>query len=341
VDSHETRLMRLLRLEENGGYSLVEYFGSEIPPYAILSHTWGKDHDEVTFKDLREGTGTEKVGRGKLAFCASRAAQDNIRFFWVDTCCIDKSSSAELSEAINSMFSWYQNSAKCYVYLSDVATSSFISEDTLQPSRWFTRGWTLQELLAPRVVDFFSRDGQFIGSKDSQAIQLQLTEISGISLQGLQGVSLSDLSVEERMSWAKRRKTKREEDMAYCLLGIFNVHMPLIYGEGQGNALKRLQGEIEKADRGNATVPGLDAAVQMVLAALSKKLGQEEEDDDDEEDIAAEDAWKALTKTRKRKIRCCNCGSADHLEYNCEEGCGRCKSITIHIGHDANKSFRL
>jgi hypothetical protein len=342
VDLHKARLMRLLRLEEDGGYRLEEYFGSGIPPYAILSHTWGADHDEVTFKDLQEDTGTEKAGRGKLAFCASRAAQDDLRFFWVDTCCIDKSSSAELSEAINSMFAWYRNSAKCYVYLSDVATSSFINEETLQPSRWFTRGWTLQELLAPRVVEFFSRDGTLIGNKSSPAIQLQITRISGISLQGLQGVPLSDISVKERMSWAKQRNTTREEDMAYCLLGIFDVHMPPIYGEGQEKALKRLQSEIGKADRGNTTVSGLEAAVQIVLAALSEKLEEKKGEDDEDEDIAAEDAWKAVTKRWMRKQRCCNCGSDDHLEYDCEEGCGRCKSITIHVQQqDANNTVRL
>lgn len=171
--------MRLLRLEDDGGFSLVEFFGSDIPRYAILSHTWGADHEEVTFKDLTEGKGESKPGYRKLTFCRNQAAIDNLQYFWVDTCCIDKSSSSELSEAINSMFSWYHESTICYAYLSDVVdevshdaenvdknsgedTNSILPESAKKArervygrgdwthSRWFTRGWTLQELIAPR-----------------------------------------------------------------------------------------------------------------------------------------------------------------------------------------------
>ena len=115
--------MRLLQDDGNGNLSLVEYHDGKIPPYAILSHTWGPDGQEVTFKDLMEGTGRDKSGFEKIKFCRERAASDGIQHFWVDTCCIDKSSSAELSKAINSMFRWYQNAAKCYVFLSDISTS--------------------------------------------------------------------------------------------------------------------------------------------------------------------------------------------------------------------------
>ena len=147
--------MRLLRLEDNGGFSLVEYVGDHMPQYSILSHTWGADHEEVTFKDLTEGTGKNKAGYRKLAFCGKQAAKDGLQYFWVDTCCIDKTSSAELSEAINSMFSWYQRATVCYAYLVDVDGSLSDSDDLysqVKPSRWFTRGWTLQELLAPREL---------------------------------------------------------------------------------------------------------------------------------------------------------------------------------------------
>src|SRR6266702_6883395 len=115
--------MRLLRIEDDGEFSLVEFVGNNIPRYAILSHTWRADDEELTFKDLVEGTGKSKVGYSKIRFCSTQAAGDDLQFFWVDTCCIDKSSSAELSEAINSMFRWYRNAAKCYVYLSDVSRS--------------------------------------------------------------------------------------------------------------------------------------------------------------------------------------------------------------------------
>jgi len=245
--------MRLLRLEDDGEFSLVEFAGKNVPPYAVLSHTWGADDKEVAFKDLENGAGKSKTGYSKVHFCGKQAAKDGLQFFWVDTCCIDKSSSAELSEAINSMFRWYHYAAKCYVYLSDVSVSGsggsgLSSQRTWKPafrhSRWFTRGWTLQELLAPTSVEFFSAEGERLGNKVS--LVQEIHDTTGISIQALQGSPLSQFSVNERMSWAERRETKREEDAAYCLLGIFDIHMPLIYGEGREKALIRLQKEIKE-----------------------------------------------------------------------------------------------
>ncbi|KAH8723431.1 hypothetical protein GQ44DRAFT_620361, partial [Phaeosphaeriaceae sp. PMI808] len=167
--------------------------------------------------------------------------------------CINKSSSAELSEA---MFRWYHNSAKYYVYLSGVTTSGFAdNEKYFQKSRWFTRGWTLQELLAPTYVGFFSEEGDLLGDKD--LLVIQIAEITGISVKALQGIPLSGFGVVERMSWARGRETKRGEDMAYSLLGIFDIHMPLIYGEGQTKALNRLQKKISKAPKDEWTLPSL------------------------------------------------------------------------------------
>ena len=237
--------MRLLRIEESGNFSLVERVGNDIPRYAILSHTWGLDEDEVTFKDMVDGTGKTKAGYSKIQFCGEQAAKDDLRFFWVDTCCIDKSSSAELSEAINSMFQWYHKAEKCYVYLTDVLASGSVGtwELVFRNSRWFTRGWTLQELLAPRSVEFFSVEGERLGDKFS--LVKEIHDATGISTQALQGAPLAQFSVDERMSWAERRKTKREEDAAYSLLGIFDVYMALIYGEGQKKAFIRLRKEVE------------------------------------------------------------------------------------------------
>ncbi|KAK7191113.1 HET and Ankyrin domain-containing protein [Paraphaeosphaeria sporulosa] len=238
--------MRLLQLQSDDDFSLIERIGNDIPPYAILSHTWGADEEEVTFKDLVEGTGKRKAGYRKLAFCGRQAKTDGLQYFWVDTCCIDKSSSAELSEAINSMFRWYYSAAKCYVYLSDVSTSgSARDQKSLKKiCKWFTRGWTLQELLAPRVVEFFSAGGVKLGEK--RGMTQMIREITGIDICVLQGKSLHHISVEDRMSWAEKRQTKREEDAAYSLLGIFNVHMPLIYGEGKDKAFVRLKKEIQE-----------------------------------------------------------------------------------------------
>lgn len=243
--------MRLLQRNNDGKFTLAECLGDAIPRYAILSHTWGACNDEVTFADLKEDIGTDKAGYKKLHFCAQQAAKDGLRYFWIDTCCIDKSSSAEVTEAINSMFAWYRDAVRCYVYLSDVSIVSPASGPPAQQgwypifqrSRWFTRGWTLQELLAPVFVEFFSVDGHGLGNK--YVLLQELHDITGISVQALQGISLDKFDRDERMSWVGQRETTREEDMAYSLLGIFNVHMPLIYGEGRKNAFARLQREID------------------------------------------------------------------------------------------------
>jgi hypothetical protein len=152
----------------------------------------------------------------------------------------------ELSEAINLMYKWYQNAHICYVYLEDFYTSSVIDiPEEFEDSRWFTRGWTLQELIAPEVVESYNNSWVEIGTRFN--LQQQLTDITGISRSVLQGEDPSKHTVAVRMSWATRRQTSREEDAAYCLLGIFGVNMPLLYGEG-AHALRRLQEEILRID---------------------------------------------------------------------------------------------
>lgn len=247
--------MRLLRREHAYNYCLTDKLADDdVPRYAILSHTWGADNTEVTFEDLVGGSSWAKAGFRKINFCGEQAASDGIFHFWVDSCCIKKSSDAELSESINSMFRWYQNAAKCYVYMSDVS----IGQDDVQHSqprweaafrrsKWFTRGWTLQELLAPMSVEFYSSDGKRLGDKGS--LNQQIHEITGIPTEALQGRPLSEYSVAERRSWAQNRETKVKEDMAYALLGLFGIHMPLIYGEGMENAFYRLEEEIDNRRR--------------------------------------------------------------------------------------------
>jgi hypothetical protein len=246
--------MRLLQYHNDGGFSLAEFFGDDSPKYAILSHTWGVGTEEVTFGDLVNGTGKSKAGYKKIRFCGEQARRDGLRYFWIDTCCIDKSSSSELAEAINSMFLWYRESAKCYVYLSDVLKGDCDENHNLlrstwklafRKSRWFTRGWTLQELIAPASIEFFSSDGQRLGDKIS--MEQEVYEITSIPIRALRGCPLSEFSIAERLSWAAKRDTFRPEDKAYSLLGIFDVHMPLLYGEGRSKAFKRLQEEIGKS----------------------------------------------------------------------------------------------
>jgi Tol biopolymer transport system component len=269
--------MRLLKFDDHGEPSLVERKGNDIPAYAILSHTWGADSDEVTYDDLERGTGTQKSGYRKITFCAERSDRDGLRYFWIDTCCINKANYTELSEAINSMFRWYREATRCYVYLSDVPdptdpTSTI--ESALQSSRWFKRGWTLQELLAPTSVQFFSRTGEFLGSKTSR--EEQIHQITGIYKEALRGISLSIFDVDERLSWATGRQTAIEEDAAYCLLGIFDVHMPLIYGEGQQNALGRLQRKVRKSQNptsfGSDHTPWASESVQSTTLSLLKTI---------------------------------------------------------------------
>jgi hypothetical protein len=248
--------MRLLQLKTNGEFSLTTDLINNIPSYAILSHTWGNEEDEVTLKDMVEGLGTTKVGYEKIQFCGEQAARDGLQYFWVDTCCIDKSSNTELTMAINSMFRWYRDAARCYVYLSDVSTndSNHINNPTqswmlaFRSSKWFTRGWTLQELLAPASVEFFSSEGKRLGDKKS--LKHQICEITVIPVNALEGRTLSEFTIDERTSWAERRETKMSEDKVYSLLGIFGIYMPLIYGEGCDNAFRRLRREIQDASAG-------------------------------------------------------------------------------------------
>ena len=242
--------MRLLRTDT---LDFEEFEGRNIPPYAILSHRWGKN--EVLYRDLERDTSSSKrEGYDKLRNCAEIARRHGHQYFWVDTCCIDKSSSAELTEAINSMYRWYKNAQMCYAHLSDVPSNTGADSkevvldqamiDLFRKSKWFTRGWTLQELLAPPKLRFFSQDWKAIGTKEELAVQI--SSITGINIRAIQGESLQMFTVAERMSWSARRETTREEDIAYCLLGIFDVNMPLLYGEGE-KAFLRLQEEIIKS----------------------------------------------------------------------------------------------
>ena len=244
--------------------------GDEIPPYAILSHTWGADVDEVTFQDVTNGAGARKVGYEKIKFCAQQARRDGLSYFWVDTCCIDKTNLVELSEAINSMFRWYSRATMCYVFLSDVPQDPLEGMDKpegstwvrdLRRSRWFTRGWTLQELLAPTTVDFFSNDGYKLGSKST--LEGHICDITGIPARALRGGPLPDFSIAERLSWQDGRKTKKEEDKAYSLLGVCGVSMPLIYGEGIDQAFKRLKREIDESLKGMYAIQSLFTGLRM------------------------------------------------------------------------------
>ncbi|KAI0358492.1 HET-domain-containing protein [Trametes cingulata] len=236
--------------------------------YAILSHTWGMA--EQTYEDIKR-LQAEAISAAKVESRSHTAPEDSIsppsilahpelsdkiagacraareagyELLWLDAACINKSSSAELSEAINSMYLWYAVADVCLVYLSDVPDDDNVRawNSCFRMSRWHTRGWTLQELIAPRRVVFLSRKWRLLGSKMTLANLLQ--EITRVDATILTGVTtLNSVSVYHRMSWASQRETTRVEDKAYSLLGIFGVHMSPIYGEGS-HAFIRLQEEI-------------------------------------------------------------------------------------------------
>lgn len=235
-----------MRLLNTSTGALQDFTGRDIPPYIILSHVW--EDEEVIFTDMMTPLSHIKSKRGysKVATTCHIGASEGLRYVWIDTCCIDKSSSAELSESINSMFRWYRRAAKCYVYLSDLPPAhlgrSF--EDDLKKCRWFTRGFTLQELIAPAQIDFFDREWNLRTTK-RDSVEL-LFDITGVDVEILRHEKpLSSIPVAQRMSWAAHRHTTKIEDSAYCLFGIFDVNMPLLYGEEE-RAFLRLQEEILK-----------------------------------------------------------------------------------------------
>ncbi|KAL8959322.1 MAG: hypothetical protein Q9193_003796 [Seirophora villosa] len=270
--------MRLLHTET---LQFHEFFDANIPPYAILSHRWAEG--EVAFKEMRKGKAQPGPGLTKIEKFCTLAASKGHEWAWIDTCCIDKRSSAELSESINAMYKWYKNARACYVYLIDFALSAqelkHLSEigvdalhyfvhrhklktlginyadkfdldfaDRLRKCSWFKRGWTLQELLAPSTFKVFFFDKHWDEIGPLFILKDVISSITGIQERFLSPTPVAKPSVAQRMSWASGRHTSRGEDLAYCLLGLFNVNMPLLYGEGADNAFRRLQIEIMNRD---------------------------------------------------------------------------------------------
>ncbi|KAL8947695.1 MAG: hypothetical protein Q9222_006049 [Ikaeria aurantiellina] len=213
--------MRLLHTQR---LDFEEFFDTEIPPYAILSHRWGKF--EVSYKEMLKKRAPEGPGLTKILKCCLLASDKRYEWVWIDTCCIDKKSSAELSEAINSMFNWYRSAQECFVHLSDVTTpdnfqsdpnrtieENLLSDKIFNPrfsaSSWFTRGWTLQELLAPQHLVFYDCKWKCIGSKES--LCEKLSEITSIDPRYISkgpgravATNILRASVATRMSWASK-----------------------------------------------------------------------------------------------------------------------------------------
>lgn len=237
-----------IRLINTSTLEMKVFTGKGVPTYATLSHTWIYD-EEVTFQEMSQifhdpdHPATQKSGYQKIIMTCRIAHRDMIHYAWVDTCCIDKTSSAELSEAINSMFKWYQRAEICYAFLSDLRPNSEVKA-TMRDCRWFTRGWCLQELIAPKQINFYDQTWGFVGKRSE--LKTLISDITGVDRAVLTDCRiLYSIPVAERMSWASKRDTTRTEDIAYCLLGIFDISMPMLYGEGD-RAFIRLQEEIIK-----------------------------------------------------------------------------------------------
>jgi hypothetical protein len=233
-----------MRLLDVRTLELRTFYGDAIPMYAILSHNWLQDHEEVTFAQMHNVDACRnKAGFRKIQLLCQQAKRDDVQYAWIDTCCIDKMNSSELSEAINSMFAWYSRAKYCYVYLADICAEQ---GDDFLDSRWWTRAWTLQELLAPNVVSFYDTAWKFLGEKSDWSITVKVSSFTGIDERVLMYPrKMFRRSIAQRMSWAATREATRQEDLAYCLLGLFKIHMPLQYGEGIA-AFLRLQKEILK-----------------------------------------------------------------------------------------------
>lgn len=226
---------------------------NQAPDYVILSHRWGEE--EVVFDDFLSGDITSsdhparrKEGFRKILGACSLAVKDDYEWIWIDSCCIDKSSSAILQESINSMWSYYANSNICYVYMSDVPDEAAGWTAQFSNSKWFTRGWTLQELIAPCLVEFYAENWAAIGTKIQRCEEIaDKTFINTAIL--LDPKLVEQESAASRMSWAAHRQVTREEDETYSLLGLFQVNMPMLYGEGRAKAFARLQEAIYNATR--------------------------------------------------------------------------------------------
>jgi hypothetical protein len=231
--------VRLLNTET---LELEEFFENDVPPYAVLSHRWGKQ--EISLQELVAGAEHEKDGYTKIEEFCSLARSEGYSHGWCDTCCIDKTSSAELSEAINSMYRWYEESEVCYAYLADVGKKACWGNgaESFRKSVWFTRGWTLQELLAPNEVVFFTKEWIRLGTKEE--LSDPIAAITAIPIPAIVAFIPSEFCAAQKLSWAANRTTTRREDEAYCLLGVLGVHMSLLYGEGT-NAFRRIQEEVK------------------------------------------------------------------------------------------------
>ncbi|KAK3300423.1 uncharacterized protein B0H64DRAFT_380883 [Chaetomium fimeti] len=313
--------MRLLNVDT---FKLEEFFFSP-PAYAILSHTWGSDSEEVSFRDVLDGRlDSDSTRPLKVKGSCKIAKEDGYQYIWIDTCCIDKTNSVELQEAINSMYRWYFEAAQCYAYLSDVQPGDNPNgnQSAFSSSRWFQRGWTLQELLAPLNLRFYDADWSCLGTKGDLCYLVET--VTGIPTSFLLGMTdIHQASVAQRMSWAAKRVTKRPEDIAYSLLGIFGFSMPMIYGEGD-KAFRRLQEQIMK-DLGDDSILawGFETDTALPNTTLDMVLGA------------------ALAPSPSSFANSGHVGVIDHGAHSPFEVHGGCIHLSMAVQATATRTFGL
>ncbi|OAX35521.1 hypothetical protein K503DRAFT_364265 [Rhizopogon vinicolor AM-OR11-026] len=215
----------------------------------MLSHRWEENEPllhNIQDKNVYELHALSGIAKSQ-SFCKT-ARDAGYRWAWIDTCCIDQTNNVEVQQSVNSMFLWYRHAALTIIYLSDVPRSS--KSGALAMSIWNKRGWTVQEFLAPKVVLFYQHDWTLYlddrspNHKDCPAIMRELGDATGIDAQALGAFYPGMRGARDKLQWVSRRVTTLQEDVAYSLFGIFDVHLAVIYGEKKHNALGRLLQEV-------------------------------------------------------------------------------------------------
>lgn len=242
----------LLRLIGARDLLPIRFSADKAPPYAFISHCWLHPDEEPTLRDLVDNVAYRKAGFTKLQRAADVALRRGLEYFWIDTCCVDGRIIHEVRQAIKTVALWLTKADICFVYLSDVKaveqrSSLNSNHESLRKSKWFTRSWTLVELLVPQRVEFFSDNWTALGDKST--LEKVITEVTLIPARALQGtIPLKNFPVELIRSWTDHRESHRPEDEAYCLLSLLEIDMTIHYDEGKDLAWGRLNNEIEKGD---------------------------------------------------------------------------------------------
>ncbi|VUC22964.1 unnamed protein product [Clonostachys rosea] len=359
------------------------------PPYAILSHTWISPKEEITYQDFKtkkediDNGVYKQMGWAKVKDYCDRAAKDGWEWAWMDTCCIDKTNPADTQEAINAMFRWYQKAGICYARLDDVDAYKSIDEaqltDVERPedgdldettgfnsilnnkqahdaigrslvkSKWFTRGWTLQELLAPHYLVFLDQRWHRIGTRESWSAEIkEACRIEPEHLTTFKPTDFTTCSIAMRLSWASSRETTVEEDETYSLIGLFGISLPLIYGEGRWRAFNRLQRELILvynddsifAWTSSQSIQGLSNPQKQVNGILAPSIREFKSASQIQCFGYHDHIFSMTNRGLETNAKCWNCPS-DHSKFLIQLNCGNEPSVHkgIFLRYSPNGSY--